>query len=138
MARMSQQLQLTRWSRIVACGVVVAVVSLLAASSAHAQWASKPAPSLPRTVLDQAWSGSVVLGLVFESNGQVRDAHILRSSGFAGLDEVALRGAMKWRLDPSSLQAGDTTVGRQHLIKFFQDARVSRRVEPFQAYWKEL
>ncbi len=138
MARMSQQLQLTRWSRILACGVMVVVVSLFAASSAHAQWASKPAPALPRTIVDQGWSGSVVLGLVFESNGQVRDAHILRSSGFAGLDEVALRGAMRWRLDPSALQAGDTTVGRQHLIKFFQDARVSRRVEPFQAYWKEL
>lgn len=134
---MSQQLQLTRWSRHVACGVVVAVASLFA-SSAHAQWASKPAPALPRTVLDQAWSGSVVLGLVFENNGQVRDVHIVRSSGIAGLDEVALRGAMKWRLDPSSLSSKDTTVGRQHLIKFFQDARVSRRVEPFQAYWKEL
>jgi TonB family protein len=76
--------------------------------------------------------------LVFENNGQVRDVHIVRSSGFAGLDEVALRGAMKWRLDPSALRPTDTTVGRQHLIKFFQDARVSRRVEPFQAYWKEL
>jgi TonB family protein len=135
---MSQQLQLTRWSRIVAYGVVVAVVSLFAASSAHAQWASKPAPELPRRILDQAWSGSVVLGLVFESNGQVRDVHIVRSSGFAGLDEVALRGAMRWRLDPSNLRAGDTTVGRQHLVKFFQDGRVSRRVEPFSAYWKEL
>src|ERR1700759_4266362 len=135
---MSQQLQLTRWSRVVAYGVVVAVVSLFAASSAHAQWASKPAPPLPRAILDQAWSGSVVLGLVFESNGQVRDVHIVRSSGYAGLDEVALRGAMRWRLDPSALQPGDTTVGRQHLIKFFQDPPVARRVEPYAAFWKEL
>ena len=116
----------------------MAVVSLFAASSAHAQWASKPAPTLPRTILDQGWSGSVVLGLVFESNGQVRDVHIVRSSGYAGLDEVALRGAMNWRLDPSALRSGDTTMGRQHLIKFFQDARVSRRVEPYKAFWKEL
>ena len=58
--------------------------------------------------------------------------------GQAGLDEVALRGAMRWRLDPSAMRAGDTTMGRQHLIKFFQDARVSRRVEPYSAFWKEL
>ena len=79
-----------------------------------------------------------MLGLVFENNGQVRDVRIVRSSGIAGLDEVALRGAMKWRLDPSALRSGDTTVGRQHLVKFFQDKRVARRVEPFAAFWKEL
>ena len=137
LGRMSQQLS-SRWSRHLAYGAVAAVVSLFAANSADAQWASKPAPPLPRTVLDQAWTGSVVLGLVFENNGQVRDVRIVRSSGIAGLDEVALRGAMKWRLDPAALRASDTTVGRQHLVKFFQDKRVARRVEPIVAYWKEL
>jgi TonB family protein len=111
---------------------------LLGANSANAQWASKPAPPLPRTVLDQAFSGSVVLGLVFESNGQVRDAHIVRSSGISQLDNVAIQGAMKWRLDPSSLQASDTTIGRRHLVKFYQSNKVARRIEPFSAFWKEL
>lgn len=134
---MSQQVQLT-WSRPLVCGALVAIASLLAANSADAQWATKPPPPLPRAVLDQAWTGSVVLGLVFESNGQVRDVRIVRSSGIPGLDEVALRGAMKWRLDPSALRPGDTTTGRQHLVKFFQDKRVGRRLEPFTAYWKEL
>jgi TonB family protein len=135
---MNQQVQLTRWSRHLACGVVVAFVSLSAANAANAQWAAKPPPPLPRSVLDQAWTGSVVLGLVFENNGQVRDVHIVRSSGIPGLDEVALKGAMKWRLDPSGLRPSDMTSGRQHLVKFFQDKRVSRRVEPYQAFWKEL
>jgi TonB family protein len=116
----------------------VAVSSLFAANSAHAQWAAKPAPPLPRTVLDQAWTGSVVLGLVFENNGHVRDVRIVRSSGIAGLDEVAMKGAMGWRLDPSALRPTDTTAGRQHLVKFFQDKRIARRIEPFQAFWKEL
>ncbi len=80
----------------------------------------------------------MVLGLVFESNGQVRDARVIRSSGVSALDEIAQRGAMRWRLNPASLKASDMTVGRQHLIKFFQNANVSRRVEPVTAYWQEL
>jgi TonB family protein len=79
-----------------------------------------------------------VLGLVFESNGQVRDAQIVRSSGISQLDSIAQSGAMKWRLDPSSLQPSDMTQGRRHLVKFYQSAKVARRVEPFSAFWKEL
>ncbi|HEV3410057.1 MAG TPA: TonB family protein, partial [Chthoniobacterales bacterium] len=125
-------------SRHATCGVIVAVSLLFAASSAHAQWAAKPPPPLPRSILDQAATGSVVLGLVFESNGQVKNAHIVRSSGIRELDEVALRGAMRWRLAASAVRPSDTTVGRQHLVKFFQDQRVARRLEPFQAFWKEI
>ena len=135
---MSQQPQTSARSRHVAYGVVAAVVLLLGANSASAQWAAKPAPYLPRTVLDQAYSGSVVLGLVFESNGQVKEANIVRSSGVPTLDNIARDGAMKWRLAPSALQASDTTVGRRHLVKFYQSAKVARRVEPFAAFWKEL
>lgn len=135
---MSQQAHISKRSRHAAYLVIAAVVSLFAAGSAQAQWAAKPAPPLPRTVLDQAWSGSVVLGLVFESNGQVRDAQIVRSSGISSLDEMARTGALRWRLNPASLTASDTTVGRRHMIKFYQNANVSRRVEPFSAFWKEL
>ena len=116
----------------------MAVLTLLAASPANAQWAAKPPPPLPRAVLDQAFSGSVVLGLVFEGNGQVRDVRVIRSSGISALDEVAVRGAMRWRLDPATIRPSDLTTGRQHLVKFFQDKRVSRRVEPYTAFWKEL
>ena len=135
---MSQHTQITSRSRQVACIAVVAVLSLFGANAAHAQWAAKPAPPLHHSHLQAAWSGSVVLGLVFESNGQVRDVRIVRSSGINALDEVALKGAMRWRLDPASLQPSDMTVGRQHLVKFFQNAKVSRRVEPYEARWQEL
>ena len=133
---MSQQ-HTTRWSRHVAALVAVAVVSLFA-SSASAQWAAKPAPPLPKSILNQAYSGSVVLGLVFESNGQVANARVLRSSGVIGLDEIARQGALKWRMNPAHLRPSDMTAGRQHLVKFFQNAKVSRRVEPVTAYWREL
>jgi TonB family protein len=135
---MSQQPQTTAKSRHVAYGVCAAVVLLLGANSAQAQWASKPAPVLPRTILDQSVSGSVVLGLVFNEDGSVRDARIIRGSGITGLDEVARDGAQKWRLSPGSVTASDLTTGRQHMIKFYQNSRVARRVEPYKAFWKEL
>ena len=90
------------------------------------------------SLLDQAQSGSVLLNLVFDQSGQVRDAQIVRGSGVSGLDRVAQQGALRWRLDPSTVQASDTTSGRRHLVKFFQNANVSRRVEPITAFWKEL
>lgn len=133
---MSQQ-HTTNWSRHVAVLVAVAVVSLFA-SSASAQWAAKPAPPLPKSILNQAYSGSVLLGLVFERNGQVADARVLRSSGISGLDEIARQGALKWRMNPANVSPSDMTAGRKHLVKFYQNAKVSRRVEPITAYWREL
>ena len=135
---MSQQPKTTAGARRVIYGVCAAAVLLLGANSAQAQWASKPAPPLPRPILDQALSGSVVLRLVFAGDGRVANAEVERSSGNAGLDSIAREGAMRWRLNPAALQASDTTVGRRHLIKFYQNPRVARRVEPFKAFWKEL
>ena len=135
---MSQHTQITNRSRQGACIAIVAVLSLFGANAAHAQWASKPAPTLHHSDLQAAWSGSVVLGLVFESNGQVKDVRIVRSSGIRGLDQVAAEGAMHWRLNPAALQPSDMTVGRQHLVKFYQNAKVSRLVEPYEAHWQEL
>jgi hypothetical protein len=63
---------------------------------------------------------------------------IVRSSGLDFLDDIARRGALRWRINPATLTASDLTTGRQHMIKFYQNARVSRRVEPFTAFWKEL
>ncbi len=80
----------------------------------------------------------MVLNLMFARDGHVTDAQIVRSSGNNGLDRLAVEGAMNWRLDPSAVSYSDQSAGRRHLIKFFQDAQVSRRVEPFKAFWKEL
>ncbi len=117
---------------------VVAALLLFAASAAQAQWVAKPAPELPRSVLDQGLSGSVALNLVFARDGHVTDAQVVRSSGISGLDRVALQGAMKWRLDPSAVTYADQSAGRQHVIKFFQNDQVARRIEPIKAFWKEL
>ena len=79
-----------------------------------------------------------MLNLVFARDGHVTDAEVVRSSGVSGLDRIAVEGAMKWRLDPSAVTYADESAGRRHLIKFFQDGRVAKRVEPFRAFWKEL
>ena len=121
-----------------AYAAVVAVLLLFGASSVQAQWVAKPAPVLPRSVLDQGLSGSVVLNLVFARDGSVADVQVVRGSGVSGLDRLAVEGAMKWRLDPSSITYSDQSAGRRHLIKFFQNSQVARRVEPFKAFWREL
>ncbi len=132
---MSQQRHVSKHAAYTA---VVAALLLFAASSVQAQWVAKPAPPLPRAVLDQGESGSVVLNLVFARDGQVTEAQIVRGSGTNGLDRLAVEGALKWRLDPSAVTYSDQSAGRRHLVKFFQNDRVARRVEPIKAFWKEL
>lgn len=132
---MSQQPHISRHT---AYGVVAAVVLFFGTSAAQAQWVAKPAPALPRTVLEHGSSGSVVVNLVFDRGGNVSDVQVVRGSGISGLDRLAVEGAMKWRLDPAAVRETDLTAGRRHMIKFYQDARVARRVEPFTAFWREL
>ncbi|MEP6822303.1 MAG: TonB family protein [Chthoniobacterales bacterium] len=132
---MSQQRHVSKHAAYTA---VVAALLLFAASSVQAQWVAKPAPQLPRSVLDQGESGSVVLNLMFARDGHVTDAQIVRGSGNNGLDRLAVEGAMNWRLDPSAVSYSDQSAGRRHLIKFFQNTQVARRVEPIKAFWKEL
>jgi len=74
---------------------------------------------------------------MLESSGRVRDVQIVRSSGITALDNIAREGASKWRLDPASVRASDVTSGRNHIIKFYQDARVGKRVPPVKAFWVE-
>jgi TonB family protein len=132
---MSQQRHV---SRLAACGAFVAVLLLFGASSVQAQWAAKPAPPLPISILDQGLSGSVVLNLVFARDGSVTDVQVVRGSGVSGLDRLAAEGAMRWRLDPSAVTYADQSAGRRHMIKFFQNEQVFRRVEPVKAFWTEL
>ena len=80
----------------------------------------------------------MVLNLIFARDGSVTDAQVVRGSGISGLDRLAVEGAMKWRLDPSAISYSDQSAGRRHLIKFYQDERVARRVEPIKAFWREL
>jgi TonB family protein len=128
----------THRSRPVGAIALVAVLLLAAAGTTNAaEWFSKPAPPLPLPVLDQQWQGSVMLRLMLEESGRVRNVQVVRSSGISALDDIAREGASKWRLDPGSVRSSDMTRGRDHIIKFYQDARVGKRVPPVKAYWVE-
>ena len=74
---------------------------------------------------------------MLEPSGHVRDVQIVRSSGISALDNLAREGASKWRLNPASIRPSDLTTGRSHIIKFYQDARVGKRVPPVKAFWVE-
>ena len=125
-------------SRPVGAIALVAVLLLAAAGTTNArEWSSKPPPPLPLPVLDQQWQGAVTLRLMLEQSGRVRDVQVVRSSGVPALDAIAREGASKWRLDPASVRPSDVTRGRDHIIKFYQDARVGKRVPPVKAYWVE-
>lgn len=128
----------THRSRPVGAIALVAVLLLAAAGTSNANgWSVKPPPPLPLPVLDQGWQGSVTLRLMLAESGHVRDVQIVRSSGVPALDNIAREGASKWRLDPASVRASDVTRGRDHIIKFYQDARVKKHTPPVRAYWVE-
>lgn len=136
---MGQQTPVVHRSRPVGAIALVAVSLLAAAGTTNAaEWSAKPAPPLPLAVVDQQWQGSVTVRLMLEQSGRVRDVQVVRSSGVAALDDIAVAGASKWRLDPASVRASDVTRGRDHIIKFYQDARVRKAyTPPVTAYWVE-
>ena len=135
---MGKQIPIHR-SRPVGAIVLVAVLLLAAAGTSNAaEWTAKPPPPLPLAVLDQQWQGSVTLRLILEQSGRVRDVRVVRSSGVEALDAIAREGASKWRLDPASVRPSDVTRGRDHIIKFYQDARVRKAyTPPVAAFWVE-
>lgn len=135
---MGQQTPVAHRSRPVGAIALVAVLLLFGIGTSNAaEWSSKPAPPLPLPVLDQGWQGSVTLRLMLEQSGRVRDVQVVRSSGISALDDIAREGAMKWRLDAASVRPSDLTRGRDHIIKFYQDARGGKRVPPVKAFWVE-
>jgi TonB family protein len=134
---MSQRPPAVHRSRPVGVTALLAVLLLFGAGTTEANWSSKPAPPLPLSVLDQGWQGAVTLRLMLENSGRVRDVQIVRSSGIPALDQLAVEGASKWRLDPQSVRPSDLTRGRDHVVKFYQNARVGKRVPPVKAFWIE-
>ncbi|CAN5174432.1 hypothetical protein BH20VER2_BH20VER2_16240 [soil metagenome] len=113
------------------------ILLFIGAGTSHAQWSSKPPPPLPLPVLDQGWQGAVTLRLKLEPSGRVTNVQVTRSSGVPALDELARQGASQWRLNPADVRPSDMTRGRDHIIKFYQNTRVGKRVPPVSAFWVE-
>jgi TonB family protein len=60
-------------------------------------------PQYPASALRDGIEGSVMVGILFNSCGNVRDAWIQQSSGSRELDRAALTQAFKWQIDLQSL-----------------------------------
>ena len=131
---MSQKHTCTRLRRLP--GLVFGAALLLGASTADAQWLSRPAPPMPLAVFREAYTGSVTLRLILNSDGTVRDVRLMGSSGKGDLDDLAIVAARKWRLDPKEVRPSDLTEGRGQIIGFRQQGTPPRTLPgDAKAYW---
>ncbi|WP_168188027.1 energy transducer TonB [Hahella sp. CCB-MM4] len=69
-----------------------------------------PKPDYPRIARSRGWEGEVIIALTIADSGQVVDAEIHRSSGYAILDRKALETLQQWRLAASSEGSGQILV----------------------------
>jgi TonB family protein len=116
--------------------LIAAVLSLIAASSAEAQWLRRPAPPLPPKIFREAYTGSVTMRLVLNKDGTVRNVRLVGSSGHGDLDDLAISTVRQWQLDPKEVRPSDLTEGRGQVIGFRQTGNAPKTLPPqARAYW---
>ncbi len=59
----------------------------------------QPPPQYPHEAKRAGLTGSALVGFIVDTNGDVRDAHVIRSSS-PGFEEAALQAIRKWRFRP--------------------------------------
>lgn len=69
-------------------------------------------PAYPAAALHDGIEGMVLVGIAFNSCGNVRDAWIQQSSGNPDLDRAAVKQALKWQIDAQSLPKSAFETGR--------------------------
>lgn len=69
-------------------------------------------PHYPTLALREGIEGTVQVGIVFNSCGNVRDAWVQKSSGSLELDRAAVRQVLKWQIDTQSLPKNVRETGR--------------------------
>lgn len=75
-------------------------------------------PIYPASEIRAGHTGTVVLSVQVLENGRVGDVRILQSSGYAKLDESALREARKWRFVPGTRDGVPIALWKQIPITF--------------------
>jgi protein TonB len=81
-----------------------------AAGDLRALCLSCPEPQYPRIARARGWQGTVDIDVAIAGNGQVADASVAQSSGYAALDDAALDVARRSRFQLAG--AADTVHGR--------------------------
>jgi periplasmic protein TonB len=62
-------------------------------------------PAYPENARNKGWEGTVKLQILVSTEGRVEDVRVVASSGYAELDQAALRAVRAWRFSPA-LQKG--------------------------------
>ena len=71
-------------------------------------------PPYPLLARKQGWEGEALLRVLVTETGAVRNVSVERSSGYAVLDNAALRAVRRWRFHPS--RRGSTPVEGEALV----------------------
>jgi periplasmic protein TonB len=75
-------------------------------------------PMYPPEAIRQQHEGTVLLSVLVLENGRVGEVRLDRSSGYARLDESALREARQWRLTPGTRDGKPIRMWKQIPITF--------------------
>lgn len=102
----------------------------------HAQWLAAPKPDYPASARKKFAEGPVTLRIFLDRDGRVARSVVEKSSGDAELDQAAVRGVARWRMDPRQVRPSDLTAGRKQVIEFRQQALVAARYRDRVAYFE--
>jgi len=64
------------------------------------RYRNNPPPVYPKVARRRGHQGTVLLEVLVDQNGSVRDLKVLRSSGYATLDDAALASVKNWSFEP--------------------------------------
>lgn len=128
---------------ILFCVFALPVLIHLDARAAPSDWLSAPKPAYPLNAALEGTNGEVKLRVIVNSDGRVREAAIVKSSGQKELDHAARAAVLTWQLDRSRIQPRDLTSGREIIVDFRETekerriaAAVLRRASEKGSAWK--
>ena len=75
---------------------------------ARPMYRTNPPPNYPRLARKRGYEGTVVLEVLVNQRGSVKDLHVFKSSGHTMLDKVAVTSVKGWLFEPG--MRGDKTV----------------------------
>lgn len=75
-------------------------------------------PAYPKLAIRMGWEGSAVCSIEIDANGRVIKASIQESSGYAALDEAALKALRGWKFRAGSVEGQPARTTIEHTIHF--------------------
>lgn len=76
------------------------------------------APQYPFDLKSNNISGTVMVGLIVDTEGHIRDAHVLKSSGYSQFDQAAIEAISKWVFKPGRKNGQPVNVPMEIPITF--------------------